>query len=651
MSRMQSLKGVELEVTEGITEHSSRVALKGVFQNFGDVIACWVPPIDRRHLDNASVRFGAAPSAEAAKAACDAGQVFLQGLPVKCEWRSGGGRRVGNSDLGKDAGGNSPERGTPRALVDDSRGYAAHKRERDKDRDRDRDRDRRDRRSRSRRRRSEDRALPDAPSLPALSASAAPVPVGSTQPGVSAPDWMLGLAPPPPGVPDWLAGAPGAGGGGPGLGAAAPAPVFEPVDPEAELRRKAELMAARAERAKQLKRGPGVAALVQGALKKVQTFPTTTTRTFVERKPDEVRRPVQVPEDSDEDEDPVERQKKEKEAAEARQNEAERRDKEEKEARERRAQAQREAAEAEKALQAKEAETRDQRIKASVEAAKKQQAERSAATARQQAAGGSNLYGEMPEAAPEDEGKKAARIKEQMLREKVANFAGLPQEDKGKVVFLDIDGVLRPARAGGCDILAVDAEAATRVDTSDFFPSALKAVRHIIERTGATIVLTSEWRRSEALCSALGEVFEKNRMRPWGSATCTTLELESGSDPVKSFAERRAKEVSQWLTENEAGVKGWVVLDDVNLSVADENKNKVTKTLGPRLVQTWPLCGLTMGNAKTAVRLLNGEMINKVVVERPIAPGGGLFGGGGGAATPMPGMGGGSATPMPGQRR
>mmetsp|Transcript_58458 Transcript_58458/g.189372 ORF Transcript_58458/g.189372 Transcript_58458/m.189372 type:complete len:189 (+) Transcript_58458:128-694(+) len=115
---MPPVKGVELEVTEGITEHSSRVALKGVFQNFGDVVACWVPPIDRRHVDRASVRFGNAASAEAAKASCDAGQVFLQGLPVKVDFRMGGGRRVGNSDLGES--GNKNDEGKARAIMDDS---------------------------------------------------------------------------------------------------------------------------------------------------------------------------------------------------------------------------------------------------------------------------------------------------------------------------------------------------------------------------------------------------------------------------------------------------------------------------------------------------------------------------------------------------
>lgn len=125
-------------------------------------------------------------------------------------------------------------------------------------------------------------------------------------------------------------------------------------------------------------------------------------------------------------------------------------------------------------------------------------------------------------------------------------------------------------------------------------------------------------------------------MRVWASVTTVALELEPGPDPVRQFAERRAREVTQWLNENEAVVSGWVVLDDINLAIADEAKKPSTKSMASRLVQTWPLCGLTMGNAKTAVRILNGEMINKVVVERPTTTPGGL-------STPMPRAGGSAA--------
>merc|ERR1712232_1233156 len=116
-----------------------------------------------------------------------------------------------------------------------------------------------------------------------------------------------------------------------------------------------------------------------------------------------------------------------------------------------------------------------------------------------------------------------------------------------------------------------------------------------------------------------------------------TLPLESGSDPVRQFADRRAREISAWLQEQEKKVSGWVVLDDINIAIVDDSKKKEAKkdAIAPHLVQTWPLCGLTMGNAKTAVRILNGEMIHKVLVERPKAPGGINVGVGAGAATPV----------------
>merc|ERR1719313_2014935 len=90
------------------------------------------------------------------------------------------------------------------------------------------------------------------------------------------------------------------------------------------------------------------------------------------------------------------------------------------------------------------------------------------------------------------------------------------------------------------------------------------------------------------------------------------------SDVTKSFAERRAREISEWLSRHENEVREWVVIDDVNLAIADDQKKPSTKAMGPRLVQTVPLFGLTMGNAKTAVRILLGELIQKVVVKKSL---------------------------------
>eukprot|EP00929_Paragymnodinium_shiwhaense_P120634 TRINITY_DN92625_c0_g1_i1.p1 TRINITY_DN92625_c0_g1~~TRINITY_DN92625_c0_g1_i1.p1 ORF type:complete len:626 (+),score=176.77 TRINITY_DN92625_c0_g1_i1:146-2023(+) len=612
-------QGVELEVNEGITEHSSRVALKGVFSNFGDVVACWVPPIDRRRVDLASVRFAAAASAEAAKQACDAGQVFLQGMQLKVQWRMGGGRRVGNSDLGVDASAEDRRGGAGEKLaLEDGSGGGRRRRSRSRRRGRSR--------SRSRRKRSRSRKRAEA-APPAL-----PAPVADN----GLPDWLQDIAPPmgAPGAALALTGFAGMPGLPPGLALPDSAPIIPQVDPVEEAKRKEEIEKKRQERAMQAKRGPGVAALVQDALKRARAAAPTVPpkREEPPNKPPVIEEKVveqQVVDAESEEESEetlrqrqVEEQRKAEEEARRRIEEEARMQKEREEAARRREKARREAAEAERELQAREAETRDQRIKASVEAAKKQQAERAAAKAAKDAA--ESLYGNMPQPDVESATQMSATMqKEAVARERLSTLSNLPPEDPTKVVFLDVDGVLRPARAGGFDT-AVEGDTSTKVDTSDFFPSAMKALRHIVEKTGARIVLSSEWRRSESLKTALTDILDKNRLRPWTALTTTTEKVESGGDALRCFADRRAREISHWIQQNEKDIKGWVVLDDINIAMSDELKKtqpaKGSASIGPRLVQTWPLCGLTMGNAKTAVRILNGEMINKVVVERPVAP-------------------------------
>lgn len=122
------------------------------------------------------------------------------------------------------------------------------------------------------------------------------------------------------------------------------------------------------------------------------------------------------------------------------------------------------------------------------------------------------------------------------------------------------------------------------------------------------------------LLKALADTFSKNRLRVWSDVTTKDLKLEKGPDALRCFADRRSREISEWLKQHEGEVSGWVVLDDINLSITDEARKDPKRAMGPHHVQTWPLCGLTMGNAKTAVRILNGALINKVIVERPVAP-------------------------------
>eukprot|EP00931_Biecheleriopsis_adriatica_P121330 TRINITY_DN96411_c0_g1_i1.p1 TRINITY_DN96411_c0_g1~~TRINITY_DN96411_c0_g1_i1.p1 ORF type:complete len:229 (-),score=54.71 TRINITY_DN96411_c0_g1_i1:51-737(-) len=77
-----------LNLTAGITEFSSRMSLKSMFSQFGEVTSCWVPPVEARRKETAWVKFNTQAQAEAALAACEAGQIYLDGVKVIAEWRS-----------------------------------------------------------------------------------------------------------------------------------------------------------------------------------------------------------------------------------------------------------------------------------------------------------------------------------------------------------------------------------------------------------------------------------------------------------------------------------------------------------------------------------------------------------------------------------
>jgi len=137
-----------LDLVSGITEYSSRIALKMLFGQFGEVTACWIPPLDSRRNERAYVKFGTTKAAQAAMDAASAGQLFLDGVPLRAEWRLTPARTQDTRDFEARGSNLMTSRDLMRAAMKDR---AAGKDKRDGDRDRKtKDRDR----SRSRRRRS-----------------------------------------------------------------------------------------------------------------------------------------------------------------------------------------------------------------------------------------------------------------------------------------------------------------------------------------------------------------------------------------------------------------------------------------------------------------------------------------------------------------
>merc|ERR1712087_703162 len=68
------------------------------------------------------------------------------------------------------------------------------------------------------------------------------------------------------------------------------------------------------------------------------------------------------------------------------------------------------------------------------------------------------------------------------------------------------------------------------------------------------------------------------------------------------WAERRAREISQWLDEHRR-VEAWIALDDLDLRMADEVRLPATRHMAPNLVLTTASIGLTLSNARKAIAL------------------------------------------------
>lgn len=218
-----------------------------------------------------------------------------------------------------------------------------------------------------------------------------------------------------------------------------------------------------------------------------------------------------------------------------------------------------------------------------------------------------SLYGGLPEPDPMKDKALVERLKEKE-NWRAHRFPPLPQDDPSKVIFLDVDGVLRPLTAGGFRAMMVDGEWALRAETADFISGSLLALRHIVEETGAVMVLSSEWRRDQNMREGVDAALAEYEMRPCVTWTPTDLQRDMGTDPFKAFTERRAREISQWLEKNPQ-VRQWVVLDDINMSMADEDRKPGTWLMTPRIVQTHRKVGLTLEQAKNAVKLLRGEKL------------------------------------------
>eukprot|EP00929_Paragymnodinium_shiwhaense_P122696 TRINITY_DN95671_c0_g1_i1.p1 TRINITY_DN95671_c0_g1~~TRINITY_DN95671_c0_g1_i1.p1 ORF type:complete len:200 (-),score=54.58 TRINITY_DN95671_c0_g1_i1:98-697(-) len=142
-----------LDLVHGITQYSSRIALKQLFSQFGEVSACWIPPLDHRAGERAYVKFASTNAAQAALDAANNNQLFLDGVCLRAEWRMAASRTQDTRDF--DARGSNLM--TSRDLMRAAMKARLDRKDKDKDKDKDRKKDRDRSRDRDRKRRSRSR--------------------------------------------------------------------------------------------------------------------------------------------------------------------------------------------------------------------------------------------------------------------------------------------------------------------------------------------------------------------------------------------------------------------------------------------------------------------------------------------------------------
>lgn len=213
--------------------------------------------------------------------------------------------------------------------------------------------------------------------------------------------------------------------------------------------------------------------------------------------------------------------------------------------------------------------------------------------------GPGGLYDFLPAPDPEKEAAALAAAKAKEL-------PPLPQEDKSRVIFLDIDGVL--LAAGSLETIFIDGApmpVRARLVDHDFNAAAMTNLRSIVMKTGASIVLSSEWRRTDSMKDSIGMALRARDLPQLRS--CTPVfkprpELMQ-QDPGIVWCERRAREIGRWLREN-PDVKSWVALDDLDFNWADSARECGTPLIKHRSVHTDAQRCLTAEDSTEAIRIL-----------------------------------------------
>ena len=129
-----------------------------------------------------------------------------------------------------------------------------------------------------------------------------------------------------------------------------------------------------------------------------------------------------------------------------------------------------------------------------------------------------------------------------------------------KVLFLDHYGVLclskKPVTRTEFSMPTSDEFADTGITFfSDFDPKAVAALNDIIQRTGAEIVISSDWKRETTL-SGMCEFYQKQGIKKMPLAYTDWL------PGAPTYHQQRAGEINAWLDQHPE-ITHWCAVDDL----------------------------------------------------------------------------------------
>lgn len=153
-----------------------------------------------------------------------------------------------------------------------------------------------------------------------------------------------------------------------------------------------------------------------------------------------------------------------------------------------------------------------------------------------------------------------------------AGAAAAPASTPSVIVFLDVDGVLHP-----------------EMGKIIFTETCCRRLARIIHCTGASVVLSSTWRKYEDKFEKLSKVFGCLQLPPIFDRT-----------PDFGGVFRRDAEICDWL-DRHPGVVRWIAIDDIPLDSFDSPH---AKRLVGHFVNTRSEAGLSEQDADKAIALL-----------------------------------------------